>query len=451
MNNIKVYLDEKLKEVKVSKELSNRILEDTSEKVSFIKKVTSTGKIAVIVATICLFFTVSVTVMAATSSAFNDFIYTMNPSLAKLLYPINQTSEDQGIRVEVLYAANDNYNAKVFFTIQDVLGKNRINDRLDLCDSCDINGPTAFGVEFISYDKETQTALFMLNGMGGESLSGKAVTFKINTLMSNKKKYDWYDTKIDLSAYHLEHAKAVPFSADNYYTGGDEKSEQILEPDQMDISLGENMEFVKISNIGFVDGRLHIQTKWETSFDNHGELLLIDKHKTAYEETNTVDCRINYFRTKEDEEKCGENRFTKHIEYIYDIADIEELSQYKLWGRFVEDGTFTKGDWRVNFRLEKADSITVMNPAGMAQSLEISSLGIYIKQYEGTKEECNVQLNLKDGTALKFFNPEFTEKVGTESLKLNLKITGMNTPFEVETIETIYLNDIIVFESTDNS
>lgn len=443
MNNIKVYLDERLKEVKISKELTNQILEQAPEKSSNQKKYYSIQKFVTIAVTICIFFTLSVTAMAATNSYFNNFIYSLNPSFAKLLYPIHKTAEDNGIKVEVLYAVNDSHTAKVFFTIQDVLGENRVNEMLDLCDSYHINGPTAFGIEFISYDKDTQTALYMMEGLGGEGLSGKMAGFKIDTLMSNKKEFEWYNTGINLSANISENAKAVPLS-DYAYTGGSEEFEQILEPDQMNLSLGENIDFVTISNVGFIDGKLHIQTKWETSFDNHGELWLTDKNGVVNEEANQIEHSLNYFRTSEDEEKCGNNLFTKHIEYVYDIANVEELSQYELWGRFVKDGTFTKGKWEVNFRLENAEGITVMNPAGAAKSLEITSLGIYVTQYENSKEDCTIQLNLKDGTAMSFMNLQFAEALDAESSKWNLS-TSMNAPFEVENIKEVYLDGVFVY------
>lgn len=353
MSNMKLYIDNQLSNITVSSELSKTILNQTVLKNGNKRYRHTVRRSVAFTAAICLVFTCSLTAFAATIPAFNDWIYTVTPELAELLYPINKSAEDNGIKVNVLYAVNDNHNAAVYFTVQDTTNKNRVNEKLDLCDTCDIEGPCAFNIEMLSYDEKTNTALFAMRGSGGEGMSNRMTTFKISTLMSNKTTYDWYDTGIVMASLIDDNAKSLPISGFGY-TGGSELSAEglsVLEPDVMSIPLSDGIDFVTISNIGFVNGKLHIQTRWETSFDNHGDLRLVDKNGVVNDEANTISYNNYYFRTAADSANCGNNRFAKHIEYVFDVNSIEELSGYNLWAYLVEDGTFTEGKWKVNFRL----------------------------------------------------------------------------------------------------
>lgn len=357
MSDIKSYIDHKLSDLTVSEDLSNAILNRTMNHKEKKQLRITTRRMVALAAVICLILTCSITAFAATVPSFNDWIYKITPELAELLYPINKSTEDNGIKVEVLSAVNDNHNAVVYFTVQDTTDKGRVNEKLDLCDTYHIDGPCNFNVQMISYDAETNTAFFVMHGSGGEGMSDQMTTFTISKIMSNKINYEWYNTGIDLTSLIGSNAKSLPISEFNY-TGGSELSGEslsVLEPDVMSIPFGNGVDFVTISNIGFVNGKLHIQTKWETSFDNHGDLWLADEKGVINGEANTVSHSNYYFRTSEDNANSGNDRFTKHIEYIFDVSSIEELSGYNLWAFFVEDGTFTEGEWKVNFRLSDSD------------------------------------------------------------------------------------------------
>ena len=174
--------------------------------------------------------------------------------------------------------------------------------------------------------------------------------------MSGKKVYEWFDTGIDLEALARNKVKSLPLSEfdDDYGSDLPKEGFDVLKPDVMSLSLGNGIDFVTISNIGFVDGKLHIQTKWETSFDNHGDFRLTKETKAGSARETEPGYSSYYFRTEEDIAACGHNRFTKHIEYVFDVSR-EELKDYRLWANLVEDGTFTEGEWKVNFRMSDYD------------------------------------------------------------------------------------------------
>jgi hypothetical protein len=401
MIDIKTHIDEKLSGITVSSALSEAILDQTVNKKAGRPRAFAHRWIAA-VAAISLMLACSFTVFASSVPVFNDWLYRLNPQLAEYLYPIQKSDTDNGIKVEVLSAINDNHNAVVYFTVQDLTDQNRVDEKLDICDTCDIDGPFIFNVEMISYDSDTKTALFVMRGSGGEGISNRMTTFQINRIMSGKTVYDWFDTGINLEALTENKAKSLPISEFGYNGGSELPKEglNILEPDAMSLPMGNGINFVTISNIGFVNSKLHIQTKWETSFDNHGDFRLTKEAKASNAQKEEPGYSNYYFRTGKDSIDSGNSRFAKHIEYVFDVDSREELKDYRLWVNLVKDGTFTEGDWKVNFRMSDSDKIFIEGNRKdeRSVSIEVSSIGTYIKGYRGDLKTCDLSIIMRDGT-----------------------------------------------------
>lgn len=446
MSNIKSYIDDKLSGLTVSQDLSNAILNQTiNNKAKKLLRFTARRMVA-LAAVICLILTCSMTAFAATVPGFNDWIYKISPELAELLYPVNKSTEDNGIKVEVLSAVNDNHNVAVYFTVQDTANKGRVNENLDLCDTYYIDGPSIFNVQMLSYDGKTNTTFFVMRGSGGEGMSDQMTTFKISKLMSNKIKYEWYNTGIDLTGLIDSNAKSIPIS-EFYYTGGSElpvDDLSVLEPDIMSIPFGNGIDFVTISNIGFVNGKLHIQTKWETSFDNHGDLWLTDEKGVINGEAKTAGYDNYYFNTAEDSANSSNDRFTKHIEYVFDVGSIEELSGYNLWAFFVEDGTFTEGEWKVNFRLSDADRIYIGKADNIADSIEVTSIGAYINGYTANRNDCDLSIVMKDGTELNYSQFSTDDQASGGNNKWDISMM-FDTAIDIKDITGISIDGIKVY------
>ena len=451
MNDLKTYIDHKLSDIAVSSKLSEKILQQTTEKGMKEKKARSLGlKGTIVAAALCLFLTCSITALAASVPSVNDWLFKLNPQFAQFLYPIQKSSEDQGIKLEVLSAANDDHNAVVYFSIQDIEGKGRVNEKLDLCDSEHIKGPLAFGTELITYDKKTNTAYYKMHGSGGKDMSNQMVTFSLSSLMSNKVTYDWFDTKIDLASLLNGEAEIIPLSEVEFQGGSD----RILKPDVMNIPLGGDIDFVTISNIGFVDGKLHIQTKWTKSFDNHGDLRLLDEKGVIGDGDEVAENAISYtnlyFKTKEDIESQTDHatmhwESQKHIEYVYDVGSIEELEGYNLWGWFVKDGIFTDGNWKVNLRMSdvQKDSLIIGDLKEVAECVEITPFGIYIEGYGGSYDEANLTILLKDGSVLEYSH--FSSDISRNGSSYNL-YTAFGEEFDIKEIRSVSLDQVNIYE-----
>ena len=123
-----------------------------------IKKATSgyKGSRRCIALVIALTMFVSVGVMGATIPSFNGLISKIQDELGNYLYPIQLTSEDNGIKTEVVAAYNDDDMAVIYINIQDLEG-NRVDGSTDFYNYSFNNGDS-FGAELVNYDEGTISA-----------------------------------------------------------------------------------------------------------------------------------------------------------------------------------------------------------------------------------------------------------------------------------------------------
>ncbi len=431
MNKLKSHIDETVKDIVVSGEFKEKIIRtaqsNNKKRIRF-----SVKKAICIVAAVVVVFSMAVTAFASVNPGANNMICSVSPALAKAIYPVNKSCERSGIKLTVLSAVNDSRSVHVYFTLEDIEGKNRVNERLDFCDTYTVDGPTAFHIEFISYDKSTGKALYCMSGSGTSRMTGKVNRFSFTELMYNKKIYSWYNTGFDLTAA-LADADIVPMS--DYDSYSKIELDTVLLPDVMDIPLKKDV--VSVSNIGFIDGRLHIQTKWNKSFDNHGRIALHEKGKEFGEEKIADIQMQQYIYTEEDIRNTGVNRFQKHIEYVFDISP-KDLGKYDLWAEIIADGGFIKDKWQVNFRLAQADKIVIKDRSlAAADAFEVSGLGVYIDNYIGNTDNCYIKIRMKNGADISVNHFSSIESFNLSGTKSNLSN---------EFAEFIDINDITQIE-----
>lgn len=373
MNKLKTHLEENLRNVTLSEEVKAEILvqivhEKTEGKAAEIikpRRLCSAGVAAVM----AVFFLTSATVAAANLSVVQNWIFRTSPELAGVLYSIEDSCEKNGIRLSVSAGVNDEENADIYFTIEDTEGKGRVTDKVDFMDTAGIDGSRVTNVEFLDYDEETQTAYYVLHESKGENFANRRNVFRVGSMMVNKQLFDWFDTGLDLGTLTASEAQTASMGNYRYGGGSGDGSErvaafEILEPDVMNLSLGEDIDFVTVSNIGIIDGKLHIQTKWDRSFDNHGQFWVLEEGKTPedYEEDTVAYSELvsgltnYYFYTEEDEKGTGDGRFTHHIEFVYDLNDNTDLGDCRLWAKLVKDGEIIEGDWKVSFMMGEAET-----------------------------------------------------------------------------------------------
>lgn len=442
MNKLKEHLDDRLQAVVVDEGLKKEILDKTVNKRSGRKRTGVIRGMGIVAASV-VFFMTSVTVAGAAFPEVRAWLYQSVPGLADFLYSVGESCEKEGIRVTVVAGINDEHNADIYFTIQDETGKGRTTNKVDFMDSAGINGGWITNVELLDYNEEDQTALYVLHESGGEEFANRKNTFRINSMMLNKQIFEWFATDINLADYAKAEAETESLRDYNYTGGSSTGSEDdpILKPDAMNISLGSDIDFMTISNIGIIDGKLHIQTKWDRSFDNHGEFWLLEKGKEPVEYTDSVPQTNYYFRTEEDLANTGNNRFANHIEFVYDTEYLQTLEDYVLWARIVKDGEIVKAKWEVDFVMGDMEKIILQPDSSIADEIQITPISVYLKSYKGNPEECRVTVKMKDGREISLNLREIIVlEDGHKSAKeatVNF-ITGK--AMEIEEIESVYIN-----------
>lgn len=432
MNRIKEHLDNSLKKMKVDEKLREEILEETvyagvrekkrkTDKQANRRRINRKLRGIGAAAAVIFFCLTTLTVAGGEIPAIQYWINQISPGLAEFLYPVTGSCEKEGICVSVIAGVNDEHHADIYFTIRDTEGKMRTVSKVDFMDSAGLNSGSVSNVEFISYDESTQTALYVLHESGGRNWINRKNTFRIGSMMFRKRTFEWFETGISLADDIPAGGETVPLY-DCGYTGGSVADEELelLKADAMDISLGEDIDFVTISNLGIVDGKLHVQTKWDRSFDNHGEFWLLEKGRTPEEYEDSIPQANYYFSTKEDEENTGNNRFAKHVEFVYDTEGLESLDDYSLWARVVEDGEIVEGNWEVDFVMGDMEKITISDTK-LAKKIQITPIGVCLtdpvtisrETFQGAPQEYEAYVKMKDGSIIPL-NTRMTYDEGEE-------------------------------------
>ena len=297
------------------------------------------------VAAIILCITLSVPVLAATVDPIYLMVYRVSPSLAQMLKPVQLSCEDNGIKMEVLSAAVYENEAAIYISLQDMTDQNRIDDTTDLFDSYRINRPfdSSASCSRVSFDEETGIATFLINisQWNDQEIGGDKITFYFTEFLSNKSKFEGELTELDLNS--VTEAKETQ-KPESFRGGGGKELDyesrfdlKYLVP--ADGGILSPVDGVTVTNIGFVDGKLHVQLYFEDilSYDNHGYIRMYDKDGNQAE---------SYHFSFWDDKKVG-----SYEEIIYDISP-EDIEDYKAFGYFVTCKSLTEGYWQVTFPLK---------------------------------------------------------------------------------------------------
>lgn len=319
-------------------------IEHMDKKVSPIIRITK--KIAKMAACFVIVGVISFSSLFVATAAGNiraySLLYSLYPSIAKELVPVNETCEDNGIKMSVEAINVHDDSADIYISIQDMTG-DRIDETIDLFDSYDIgtNADQIGGCTLVSYDKENKIATFLITvqQMSGKDIKGGMMNFSVKKFLSGKK-----DTNEELSQISniIETSNVIDLGdIDIRGTSNVESSD--LEIISL-LNTDSNQTFspvdgVKITAYGYVDGKLHVQAYYENilEYDNHGSVYLKNG-----EETVNPNCGFAFW------DRNGEGSYE---EYIFDVGP-DEIDKYKIYGQFSTCASLTKGNWNVSFPIE---------------------------------------------------------------------------------------------------
>ncbi|WP_172253917.1 hypothetical protein [Saccharibacillus deserti] len=338
-----------------------------------------------------------------------------------LIKPIQRSSQDQGIEMTVLGAVRDAGSAEIYVAMQDLTNEptQRIDETLDVYDYF-VQGGSANNVQKVDYDPQTGRAIvrFLANGRMQDRM-----TVRITSFLRGAHKQERYDPNLDLAAL-LTSQKPAPYvtlkrSEDIGGMGGP-KLLQVKEQEEIralplngtSISLP-GINGIKISNVGFVDGKLHIQVKREGEMGkyNHGYLYFTDPKGGR---DRIADYSFSYGRY-DDEQGSWSGAYEEHV---FDLSNIEQIRSLKLLGYFVDYDELVQGHWEVTFNLaaesRKLTGVIDLAAEGRTvKKIEVSPLGITWqgkgmestqKRAEDLTSRLNLIVHFKDGKEIRAQN-----------------------------------------------
>ena len=436
---IKNVVDTRLANIKISDALENKILNNSHKRRKIVKRPFA------VVAAVLLCVMLIVPVMAATTPSMNKLLNLVSPQIGQLLQPIQLISEDNGVKMEVIAAMSDNDTTVVYISMQDLTAY-RVDESIDLY-NYSITGMGTFTSEVISYDNVSKTAIIRLLANGGRKINGKKVTVTVSSFLSDKQSYSLFDTGIDLAkAISSPTAKSIPLNMDNVPGGGsdlffkfkEKGTINILKTDQKNISLP-NINFAHISNIGIIDGRLHVQTKWTGGgIDDHGTFALIDNSGNRINPSNI------YFGTDEN----GNTKYGReYVEYIFEVKETE-LNKYTLNAdHFTTSRHYIEGKWQNTFKIEAVEKGTEVGGdidlGGIKiNKLSVSPIGVSLigtRYKKDNTHDIHVSVKMIDGSVLTLDSVVSQNEDG----KIICKYMSLK-PIKVANVKEVIINGNVV-------
>lgn len=300
-------------------------------------------------AAMVMLFGASLSAVAAGSDAAYQLLYSFSPSVAQMVKPVNRSCTDNGIRMEVISADITGSEAYIYISMEDLAG-DRIDGTIDLYDAYDINRSfdCAARCEQVSFDENTGKATFLIymQSMDGKPIKGGKITFSVWKFLSGKNIIDEL-LPIDLTA--ASEAEQTQEIAPELFRGN-AYSGELLAP--LEGGVYTPAKGAQITAIGYIDGRLHIQIRYDDMWrtDNHGWLSLEDADGDVIEgEEYQFWCGERVERSSRREIFQGYESFCQ--EYIFDVPP-EKLADYSLRAQLWLCDTLIEGDWQVTFPLD---------------------------------------------------------------------------------------------------
>lgn len=334
------------KNIVPSEKLIHTVLHEQKEK-NHHKKAKRKKAVIVFAMVFCLLTVIPV--FAVNIPTVYELMYQVSPTVAQFFKPVQQSSVDNGIKMEVLSSYTHDNVAEIYITLQDQTD-DRVDETTDLYDSYSIHRPfdSMATCRQVGYEKKTKTATFLISitEWGNKKIAGDKITFSLREFLSHKTEHKGMLIPLELD--EVDVAKSTQ-KVDLIGAGGVEINRYLSRTDETVALLSgtANPAFpvfgIELSAIGYVEGRLHIQTRvyHRLENDNHGGFYLQN------DKGNKRECDYNFYFLGENEK--GER--IDYCEYVFDLPK-EDLQNFALYGNFVTSGMITKGNWQITFALD---------------------------------------------------------------------------------------------------
>ena len=325
-----------------------------------VKKRFGTKNVLALVAALIIIFA-----FAVTSNAVKPFIRNLfkdTKQFVEILKPVNVSCISEGIKMEVVSANVAGNEAYIYISMQDLEG-DRISSSFDLYDSYNISGSfDSYGrCEKVNFDKETGIITFLITvgRNDGKNIKDGKITFSVKESLGGKINFNNYIDEIDLKKFELSsETKKITSRRGAGYDGTEEMK---IFVDNLE-SLVPQGEFaspipgVTVTAIGYVDGKLHIQSLYENigETDCHGSVHLANEKSEKIRSFSSVS-----FWDEDGDAEIQKTIFGKeYIQYydsyeeqVFEISP-EELKNCRLFGEFSSHTEYIEGNWSVTFDIK---------------------------------------------------------------------------------------------------
>lgn len=392
---------------KIAEQVKTRLHEESTRIPIKNQRRWAKSAVAAIVMSVVLVATATATALGG----FDWFIERFNPDFGKIVEPVENYSEDQGIRMEVIGAQKYDNKAIVYLSLQDTTGQNRLTEQTEFSFGFSvkmnpriIGGDGAFSTsmswreKMLYFDEDTNMAYYEFD-ITADPDSPLSDPLEIGGYCIYLDRREYVEEPIDISLAEIKDAETTPIKEEHIWAGGNIRDNygsftEVLTPGYyIDMPHGEKDQWV--SNVGIINGRLHVQIGTFSDGEigsSDVNLFLIDKKGNKIPDDyfgvlyGDEDNRL--LSHKED----GPYDMTyKYNEYVFSVS-AEDLNKYTL----CFDGTVytgVEGNWKVAANLidSKKDIHTWTNDISVEghlfEYITLSPLGLQVRgTYEG--EDC---------------------------------------------------------------
>ena len=380
----------------------------------------------------------------ATSPGLAQQLAVLGRQTLSFLQPVNQVSEADGIRMEVLASMRSEDTAVVYLTLRDTTGQGRIQENTQLW-NYHLEGASFAHAEQVDYDPETGSAMFRLTG---EDVTSDKVTVRVEAFSSGIEYYPPTPTGWTVAELaELQPTPALSYPTLDHGWGmlngpGDQKLEQQVESSSLPVLKQqfsypvEGLDWLTVQAVGVVDNALHIQLRQDEDLGRFCSVNLSLVNADGEESGQAVlDVAL-------DEPEAGFSSGTR--EYVLPLPQDADPADWELYASGVNCTVASNAGWQVTFELEPAHadrtgSCDLDTGSWQLQQVSLSSLGITIEgngELYADSPDLTPVVTLLDGT-----QPEFiSSSVSTDDQGNIVYRMLFRTPVDTSQVATVTLS-----------
>lgn len=403
-------------------------------------------------AMIFIFATVA---FAANSDRIIKIINELSPSFDSISSEVAAVSnQDNGIILTIESVAKSNNSVKFLYSLLDLQG-DRLDETTSLMDYYSVDGANHYSSKSKGFYVQEENKFYnIVEASTNDALNENEIVVRLSKIFYNEQNYENIVPKIDLAAlkeqnyFILDDDEVMSASSDIFQNGYEYKT---LSIDENSCNF-EGIDSLSISNIGFIDDKLHIQVKHSVEYGSaHASygLKLIDEAGNSPEKSEyrfAANDNGNIGSMNSYSEKGISAYFN---EYVFDLKgyDINDLTLYFN----ITTRDIIEGQWSVQVETEELENITV--------NLEdVSVNGIIFSELSVNPLSLTISGHIEEGVSTQKLNDEITITIQYENnslVELNRRSWMVNEeecyfmfnckePIDMLGISCIYINDAVI-------